>query len=93
MLWIVLSWVVEDREPWDVGEQLGVEKESQYLEVAGEDMRKGQHRAADRLERRWRDWTRQQTLASCYITGLFNSVRAKDKGIWRWGTCTCIMII
>ena len=54
-MWIVLSWVIEDREPWDVGEQLGVEKERQYLEVAGEDMRKGQHKAAGRLERQWRD--------------------------------------
>ena len=80
MLWIVLSWVVEDGEPWDVGEQLGME-ESQYLEVAGEDMRKGQHIAAGWLERRWRDWTRQQTPASCYRTGLFYSVRAEGKGI------------
>jgi hypothetical protein len=38
-----------------------MEKESQYLEVAGEDMREGLHRAAGRLERRWRDWFVQQT--------------------------------
>ena len=63
MLWTVLYWAVEDREPWDVGEQLGVEKESQYLEVVGKDMRKGLHRATGRLERRWRGWTRQQTSA------------------------------
>jgi hypothetical protein len=50
-LWLVLSWAVKDGEPWDVGEKLGVEKERQYLEVVGEDMRKGQHRAAGRLER------------------------------------------
>jgi hypothetical protein len=36
-----------------------VEKESQYLEVAREDMRKGLHRAASLLERRWRDWSVQ----------------------------------
>ena len=59
----MLSWAVEDREPWDVGEHLGVEKESQYLEVAGKDIRKGLHRATGWLERRWRDWTRQQTPA------------------------------
>ena len=93
MLWIVLSWVVKEGEPWDVGEQLGVEKESQYLEVAGEDMRKGRLRAAGWLERQWRDWTRQQTRASCYRTGLFYSVRPEGKGIWRWGTCSCIIII
>jgi hypothetical protein len=60
-MWTVLSWTIEDEEPWDVGEQLGVEKESQYMEVAGEDMRNGLHRAAVQLERRWRDWSVQQT--------------------------------
>ena len=73
-MWIVLSRAAEDGEPWDVGEQLGMENESQYLEVAGEDMRKGRHRAAGWLERRWRDWTGQQTSASCYRTGLFSTV-------------------
>jgi len=32
-------------------------------EVAGEDMRKGLHRAIGQLERRWRDWSVQQTPA------------------------------
>ena len=47
------------RRPWDVDEQLGAETESQHLKVSREDMRIGLHRATGRLERRWRDWTRQ----------------------------------
>ena len=51
MLWTVRSWAIEDGESWDVGEQQGTEKESQYLKVAREHMRKGLHRAVGRLER------------------------------------------
>jgi hypothetical protein len=49
----------QGRRPWDVDEQLGAETESQHLKVSREDMRIGLHRATGRLERRWRDWTRQ----------------------------------
>jgi hypothetical protein len=41
-----------------------VEKRSLYLEVVGEDTRRGLHRAADRLESQWRDWSVQQTLSN-----------------------------
>jgi hypothetical protein len=34
---------------------MGVEKKNLYLEVAGEDMRRGLYRAAGRLESQWRD--------------------------------------
>jgi hypothetical protein len=45
-----------DEEPWDVDEQLGMEKCDLYLEDAEEDMRRGLHRAADQLKQ-WRDWS------------------------------------
>jgi len=80
-MWTVLSWAVKDEEPWDVGEQLGVEKESQYLEVAGEDMRKGLYRTAVRLESRWRDWSVQQTSVKLLQNSVFCSVRPEGKSI------------
>jgi hypothetical protein len=46
-----------DEEPWEVDEQLGMEKYDLYLEDAEEDMRRGHHRAADQLEKQWRDWS------------------------------------
>jgi hypothetical protein len=52
-----------DEEPWDVDEQLGMEKYDLYLEDAEEDMMRGLHRAADQLEKQWRDWSALQTLA------------------------------
>ena len=51
-----------DEEPWDVDMQLGMEKCDLYLEEAEEDMRRGLHRAADQLEKQWRDWSALQTL-------------------------------
>jgi hypothetical protein len=51
-----------DEEPWDVDEQLGMEKCDLYLEGVEEDMRRGQHRVADQLEKQWRDWLALQTL-------------------------------
>jgi hypothetical protein len=51
-----------DEEPWDVDEQLGMEKCDLYLEDVEEDMRRGLHRAADQLEKQWRDWPALQTL-------------------------------
>jgi hypothetical protein len=51
-----------DEEPWDVDEQLGMEKCDLYLEGAEEDMRRGLHRATDQLEKQWRDWSALQTL-------------------------------
>jgi hypothetical protein len=51
-----------DEGPWDVDEQLGIEKCGLYLEGAEEDMRRGLHRAADQLEKQWRDWSALQTL-------------------------------
>jgi hypothetical protein len=51
-----------DEEPWDVDEQLGMEKCDLYLEDVKEDMRRGLHRAADQLEKQWRDWPALQTL-------------------------------
>jgi hypothetical protein len=40
-----------DEEPWDVDEQLDMEKCDVYLEEAEEDRRRGLHRAADQLEK------------------------------------------
>jgi hypothetical protein len=51
-----------DEGPWDVDEQLGMEKCGLYLEGAEEDMRRGLQRAADQLEKQWRDWSTLQTL-------------------------------
>jgi hypothetical protein len=51
-----------DEEPWAVDEQLGMEKCDLYLEDVEEDMRRGLHRAADQLEKQWRDWSALQTL-------------------------------
>jgi hypothetical protein len=51
-----------DEEPCDVDEQLGMEKCDLYLEDAEEDMMRGLHRAADQLEKQWRDWSALQTL-------------------------------
>jgi hypothetical protein len=51
-----------DEEPWDVDEQLGMEKCDLYLEEAEEDMKRGLHRATDQLEKQWRDWSALQTL-------------------------------
>jgi hypothetical protein len=51
-----------DEEPWDVDMQLGMEKCDLYLEEVEEDMRRGLHRAADQLEKQWRDWSALQTL-------------------------------
>jgi hypothetical protein len=51
-----------DEEPWDVDEQLGMEKCDLYLKEAEEGMRRGIHRAADQLEKQWRDWSALQTL-------------------------------
>jgi hypothetical protein len=42
-------------EPWDVDEQLGMEKCDMYLEDAKEDIKRGLHRVADQLEKQWRD--------------------------------------
>jgi len=53
-------------EPWDVDEQLGMEKCDLYLEDAEEDMRRGLHRAADQLEKQGRDWSALQTQ-SCGV--------------------------
>ena len=58
----MLSWAALDEEPWDVDEQLGMEKCDLYLEDAEEDMRRGLHRAADQLEKQGRDWSALQTL-------------------------------
>ena len=58
----MLSWAALDEEPWDVDEQLGMEKCDLYLEDAEEDMMRGLHRAADQLEKQWRDWSALQTL-------------------------------
>jgi hypothetical protein len=61
-MWTALSWAALDEEPWDVDEQLGMEKFDLYLEGTEEDMRRGLHRAADQLEKQWRDWSALQTL-------------------------------
>jgi len=42
-----------DEEPWDVDEQLGMEKCDLHLEDAEEDMRRGLRRAAE-LQTSWR---------------------------------------
>ena len=57
-----MSWAVLDEGPWDVDEQLGMENCGLYLEGAEEDMRRGLQRAADQLEKQWRDWSTLQTL-------------------------------
>jgi hypothetical protein len=41
---------------------MGIEKCGLYLEGAEEDMRRGLHKAADQLEKQWRDWSTLQTL-------------------------------
>ena len=57
-----MSSVAVDKESWDVDKQLGMEKCDLYLEDAKEDIRRGLHRAADQLEKQWRDWSALQTL-------------------------------
>ena len=61
-MWTTLSWATVDEESCNVDEQLGMEKCDLYLEDAEEDMRRGLHRAADQLEKQWRDWLALQTL-------------------------------
>jgi len=39
-----------------------MEKCDLYLEDAEEDMKRGLHRAANQLEKQWRDWSALQTL-------------------------------
>jgi hypothetical protein len=48
---------VLDEGPWHVDEQLGMEKCDLYLEGVEEDTRRGLHRATDKLEMQWRDWS------------------------------------
>jgi hypothetical protein len=59
---VAVDSAVLDEGPWDGDEQMGMEKCGLYLEGVEEDMRRGLYRAADQLEKQWRDWSALQTL-------------------------------
>jgi len=48
---VAVDNAVLDKRPWDVDEQLGMEKCGLYLEGAEKDTRKGLHRVVDQLEK------------------------------------------